>query len=143
MRSTRSISSASSVRSLRTLTGLALAGAALVVSAPYAQAVTPSCQKALDDAEIAQRNSDIVNKDPNASAEDRKRAQDEANMTASTAQRFCNSTDPAVTGPVRGGEGGSQSGTGPAEIAGGTALLAVGAVGAALVVRRRAAAGRG
>ncbi|MEU8893846.1 hypothetical protein [Streptomyces sp. NPDC048442] len=137
MRSTRSI------RSLRALTGLALAGAALTLSAPHAQAVSPSCQKALDDAEIAQRNFDTVSKDPNTSPEDKKNAEDEANMTASTAQRFCNSTDPAVTGPVRAGVGGSQGGgTGPTEIVGGTALLAAGAVGAVLVVRRRAAAGR-
>ncbi|MGW7418408.1 hypothetical protein [Streptomyces sp. NPDC054863] len=137
MRSTRSI------RSLRTLTGLALAGGALALSAPHAQAVSQSCQRALDDAEIAQRNFDTVSKDPNASAEDRKNAEDEANMTASTAQRFCNSTDPAVTGPVRAGAGGSQGSVGTTEVAGGTALLAAGAVGAVLVVRRRAAAGRG
>ncbi|MFI0977158.1 hypothetical protein ACH4SP_09030 [Streptomyces sp. NPDC021093] len=136
MRSTRSI------RSLRALTGLALAGAVLTLSAPHAQAVSASCQKALDDAEIAQRNFDTVSKDPNASPEDKKNAEDEANMTASTAQRFCNSTDPAVTGPVRAGMGGSQGGGGTTEIVGGTALLAAGAVGAVLVVRRRAAAGR-
>ncbi|MEV0093995.1 hypothetical protein [Streptomyces sp. NPDC050738] len=127
------------MRSIRALTGLALAGAVLAMAAPNAHAVSASCQQALDDAEITQRNFDTVNSDPNTSAEDKKNAEDEANMAASTAQRFCDSTDPAVTGSVKAGAGGTQGGAGPAELAGGAALLAAGAAGGVMLIRRRAA----
>ncbi|GAA1369575.1 hypothetical protein [Streptomyces beijiangensis] len=128
------------MRSIRALTGLAIAGAVLTMAAPNAHAVSSSCQKALDDAEIAQRNFDTVSKDPNTSADDKKNAEDEANMTASTAQRFCDSTDPAVTGSVKAGAGGTQGSASPAELAGGAALLAAGAAGGVLMMRRRASA---
>ncbi|NEB73657.1 hypothetical protein G3I40_04200 [Streptomyces sp. SID14478] len=127
------------MRSIRVLTGLALASAALVMSVPSAQAVSPSCQQALDDAEITQRNADTVNADPNTSAADKKAATDEANQAASTAQRFCDSTDPAVRGSVHAGEGGTQTGTDPAALAGAAALLAAGA--GAVYLRRRDNAG--
>lgn len=112
------------------------------MAAPNAHAVSASCQKALDDAEIAQRNFDTISKDPTTSEEDKKNAEDEANMTASTAQRFCDSTDSAVTGSVKAGLGGTQGGTGPGELAGGAALLAAGAAGGVMIIRRRAAGER-
>ena len=81
------------MRSIRALTGLALAGAVLAMVAPHAQAVSASCQQALDDAQIAERNYDTVSKDPNTSEEDRKNAENEANMTASTAQLYSAAID--------------------------------------------------
>ncbi|MGW5738562.1 MULTISPECIES: hypothetical protein [Streptomyces] len=128
------------MRSIRVLTGLAVSGAALTIAAPNAQAVSPSCQKALDDAEITQKNADTVKADPNATPEEKKAAEDEANMAASTAQRFCDSTDPAVRGGVHAGSGGSQGSSDPVELAAGAAVLAVGA--AAVYLHRRRAAGQ-
>ncbi|MFF3641763.1 hypothetical protein [Streptomyces sp. NPDC002564] len=131
------------MRSIRVLTGLAVAGAALAITAPTAQAVSPSCQKALDDAEITQKNADEVRNDPNTSEADKKAAEDEANMAASTAQRFCDSTDPAVRGGMRTGSGGAQGGsTDPTELAAGAAVLAAGAAGAVFLARRKAAGQR-
>lgn len=127
------------MRSIRVLTGLAVAGAALAITAPNAAAVSADCQKALDDAEITQKNADTVNADPNASEADKKAATDEANQAASTAQRFCDSTDPAVRGGVKTGSGGAQGSTDPTELATGAAVLAAGAAGAVYMHRRKTA----
>lgn len=129
------------MRSIRVLTGLAVAGAALAISAPHATAVTADCQKALDEAEITQKNADEVNSDPNTSPEDKKNATDEANGAASNAQRICDSTDPSVRGHMKTGSGGAQASTDPTELAAGAAVLAAGAAGA-LYLRRRKAAGQ-
>ncbi|MGB8945696.1 MAG: hypothetical protein WCD21_36485 [Streptomyces sp.] len=130
------------MRSIRVLTGLAVAGAALAISAPNAVAVSADCQKALDEAEITQKNADTVNADPNASDEDKKNATDEANQAASTAQRFCDSTDPAVKGHMKTGSGGAQGSTDPTELAAGAAVLAAGAAGAVYMSRRKTAGQR-
>lgn len=130
------------MRSIRVLTGLAFAGAALAITAPNAAAVSADCQKALDDAEITQKNADTVNADPSATAEEKQAATDEANQAASTAQRFCDSTDPAVKGHVKTGSGGAQASTDPTELAAGAAVLAAGAAGAVYIARRKSAGQR-
>lgn len=130
------------MRSIRVLTGLALAGAALAITAPNASAVSADCQKALDDAEITQKNADEVNADPSTTDEEKKEATDEANQAASTAQRFCDSTDPAVKGHMKTGSGGTQGSTDPTELAAGAAVLAAGAAGAVYISRRKTAGQR-
>ncbi|MEU3741435.1 hypothetical protein AB0E78_30785 [Streptomyces sp. NPDC032198] len=130
------------MRSIRVLTGLAVAGAALAITAPNAAAVSADCQKALDDAEITQKNADTVQADPSTTPEEKKAAEDEANQAASTAQRFCDSTDPAVKGHMKTGSGGTQASTDPTELAAGAAVLAAGAVGALYIARRKTAGQR-
>ncbi|WP_434597677.1 hypothetical protein [Streptomyces sp. A5-4] len=134
------------MRSIRVLTGLAFAGAALTLSVPAAQAApdpdSEICEQAQVAADEAQKEYDNLKMMTGVSKEKLDDAENEVNLTASEAQRVCgDSVADKVTGPVHTGLGGG-SDSDSATLAGGVAVLVVGVAGGAVMLRRRDAAGQ-
>ncbi|HET6860358.1 MAG TPA: hypothetical protein VFH94_25090 [Streptomyces sp.] len=134
------------MRSIRVLTGLALAGAALTLSVPAAQAApdpnSEICEQAQVAADEAQKAYDDLMKMTGVPKEKLDAAQNEVNLTASAAQRVCgDSVADKVTGPVHTGLGGG-SDSGSAELAGGVAVVVAGVAAGAVMLRRRESAGQ-
>jgi MYXO-CTERM domain-containing protein len=150
------------MRPITTLLGTAVLGASLALAAPAAHAAagppnTPACSKATADAQKAESDYNAAKADyekvikdgghPDKSQQDQvSQAEQNMNMTASTAARFCPDAKvvPAKvpsgkvpSGTVHTGAGSTSEGLNGTEIAAGAGLVAVVGAGALVVVRRR------
>ncbi|GAA1357796.1 hypothetical protein [Streptomyces beijiangensis] len=139
------------MRSLTTLLGTAVLGASLALAAPAAYAAAPQttaeCSKATADAQKAESDYNAAKADyekvikdgghPDKSQQDQvTQAEQNMNMTASTAARFC--PDAKVpSGTVHTGVGSTSEGSNSTEIAAGIGLVAVVGAGALVIARRR------